>query len=182
MIATCERHARAVEHAREHVAAERVDAEDVVRARAGRRPERVERLRVLVVRAGGADELDDQRREDRREHQEHDEDPRRERHLVLLQPAPEQLQRRAGRDRGGRPSRFGGRARARGLRRPCSRRKRRCLWGMSNFRWFAEERTSPLLLPARGRTRTGPPPRAAPLRDPLRSSGYLRIANASAST
>ena len=46
-----ERHPGAVEDPREHVAAELVDAERVLAARAGRGSELVERLGVLVVRA-----------------------------------------------------------------------------------------------------------------------------------
>src|SRR5207249_2852390 len=87
-------HSRPVEHPRENVPAKRVDSEDVVAAWAGGRAERVERVRVLDVGAGGADELDQQRREDRAEHKEEDERGRRERDPVVLQPAPEELERR----------------------------------------------------------------------------------------
>src|SRR5215207_9823379 len=49
-----ERDARAVDRAREDVPAETVDAERVLTGRAGRRPEDVQGLRALVLRAGRA--------------------------------------------------------------------------------------------------------------------------------
>ena len=95
-----ERDARAVDGAREDVAAEPVDAEGVLGGRAGRRAEDVERLRALDLRAGRADEADDHRREDRRQDQDDDERERGHRDLVASQPAPEQLHRRARGDLG----------------------------------------------------------------------------------
>ncbi len=88
-----ERHAGAVEHATEDVTAQRVDAEDVVLARARRRAERIEVLGGLRVRRARADELDDQRRADRAQHHEDDEAERCDRYAVFPQPAPKQLQR-----------------------------------------------------------------------------------------
>jgi hypothetical protein len=54
---------------------------------------------LLQARVGRADELADRRREDRDGDQHEDEDARRQRHLVLLEAAPEQLQRRPRGDR-----------------------------------------------------------------------------------
>ena len=96
-----ERDARAVEHAREHVLADRVDAEEERRRGPGRRAEhRVERARVLGVRRmrdvpctiSGANERD--------EDLEDDEAERDERDPVLAGSAPEELPRRPRRNVG----------------------------------------------------------------------------------
>src|SRR3954451_14387285 len=68
-------------------------------ARPRRLAERVEVVHVLVVRVRQAERLDHQRREDRDQDQEDDEDEPCDRHLVLAEPAPEELEGRAGRDR-----------------------------------------------------------------------------------
>ena len=82
--------------AREDVAAELVDAEEVLAARARSAvPKSSSALGRLLVRRRRADELADQRREDRDEDQQHDEGQRGERDLVLAKAAPEELQRRA---------------------------------------------------------------------------------------
>ena len=81
-----ERHARAVERAAEDVAPQRIRAHDVAVAGRGRRAERVEGVRVLVVGRMGAEDLDDQRREDRDEDEQDDEGQRGQRDLVLAQP------------------------------------------------------------------------------------------------
>src|SRR5439155_23247933 len=79
--------------AREHVAAEVVDTERMRAARPGRRAERVERARVLVVGPGQPERLDDQRREDRHQDQPDDEREGDHRHAVRAEAAPEELER-----------------------------------------------------------------------------------------
>src|SRR5439155_17602494 len=93
-----ERDACAVEDAREDVAAERIDSEDVVAAGPCGGAERVEHLGVLVVWPRRPNELDDERREDREQDQEDDESRRGQRDLVVAQPPPEELERRSRRD------------------------------------------------------------------------------------
>ena len=90
-----ERYARAVEHAAEDRAPERVDAEEVCRAWAARGAEGIEVLGSLHVRATLAEDLHDQRRQDCHKDEEDDEDERRHRDLVLPEAAPEELERRA---------------------------------------------------------------------------------------
>ncbi len=94
-----ERDPGAVDRAREDVATELVDAEPVLGGRSGRAAEEVERVRVLRLRIGRAEDRDDHRREDRHEDQGDDEAQRRHRDLVAAQPAPEELERRARGDR-----------------------------------------------------------------------------------
>ena len=96
--ADLKRHARAIDDAREDVAAELVDAERMRRAGPGRAAESVERVGVVHVRALEPKDLDDQRRGDRDDDQEDDERRRHHRDLVLAEAAPEQLRRRARRD------------------------------------------------------------------------------------
>ena len=94
-----ERHLGAVEHAREDVAAELVDAERVLAARALREAEVVERFGRLHVRRGRAEQLRDRAGERRAHDQGDDEAERPQRDLVAPQAAPEQLQRRPRGDR-----------------------------------------------------------------------------------
>src|SRR5919197_6201133 len=89
-----ERDAGPVEHAREDVLAERVDAEEEALRRAARGPEcRVERARILRVRRV-REPLDDERGEDRRQHLGDDEAEGDERHAVAAKALPEELPRR----------------------------------------------------------------------------------------
>ena len=53
------------------------------------------------VRAGRPEDLDHERGEDRHQDQQDDEDHGGQRQLVLTEPPPEELPRRAGSDRGG---------------------------------------------------------------------------------
>ena len=95
--ATLQRDARAVEHAREDVAAELVDAEEVLAssARSGR-PKSSSASVDCTFGRGRADELEDQRREDRRRGSAATMKRQRDqRDLVLAEAPPEQLQRRA---------------------------------------------------------------------------------------
>ena len=91
-----QRDLRAVEHAREDVAADRVDAEEVVAARPFGEPEVVERGRLLDVRrAAHRRSLRDRAGEDRHEDQDDDEAQGDQRDLVPTEAPPEQLERRA---------------------------------------------------------------------------------------
>ena len=87
MNATSSEIARAVDDAREDVAATLVDAEPVLGGGAGGRAEVVEQVRVLDVRIRRAGDLDDQRREDRDEHCEHDDAGRDHRDAVTRETA-----------------------------------------------------------------------------------------------
>src|SRR6185369_10577548 len=86
-----ERYLRAVEHAREDIATDRVDAEPVIAARPRREPEVVERRGLLNVRRRRADDLRDRGREDRAQDQHRDETQRDEGDLVPTEPSPEEL-------------------------------------------------------------------------------------------
>ena len=93
-----QRDPRAVDRAREDVAAELIDAEWMGGARAQRAAERVGGVGVIDVRTRDTEELDDQRREDRDEDEQDDESGRDHGDAVRAEPPPEQLARRPRRD------------------------------------------------------------------------------------
>ena len=94
-----QRHAGALEDAREDVAPDVVDAHQVLGARRRGEAERVQRLGRGLVRRRHVEDLADQRPEDRGQDQQDDEAERDERDLVLAKAAPEELQGRASGDR-----------------------------------------------------------------------------------